>query len=87
VRRENESSCQDDGQTYGDRKIQEHESPMCTANGFACPTPPLIEAENVEPPKTIVTHRRLEVNPKASAAWMRRLSGHAVLSGDDQPES
>ena len=26
----------------------------------------------------IVPHRRLEVNPKASAARMRRLSGHAV---------
>jgi hypothetical protein len=37
------------------------------------------EAENVEQPKTIVTHRRFEVNPKASAAWMRRLSGHAVF--------
>ena len=38
------------------------------------------EAENVEQPKTIVTHRPLEVNPKASAAWMRRLSGHAALA-------
>jgi len=38
------------------------------------------EAENVEQPMTIVTHRRLEVNPKASAAWMRRLSGHALLA-------
>jgi hypothetical protein len=38
------------------------------------------EAENVEQPKTIVTHRRLEVNPKASAAWMRRPSGHAMLA-------
>ncbi|MCA9123865.1 MAG: hypothetical protein H6821_01005 [Planctomycetaceae bacterium] len=41
------------------------------------------EAENVEQPTTIVTHRRLEVNPQASAAWMRRLSGHAVLAGDE----
>jgi len=40
-----------------------------------------IEAENVEQSKTIVTHRWLEVNPKASAAWMRRLSGHALLGG------
>ena len=46
---------------------------------MACPTPPRTEAENVEQPTTIVTHRRLEVNPKASAAWKRRLSGHAVL--------
>jgi hypothetical protein len=38
------------------------------------------EAENVEQPTTILTHRRLEVNPKASAAWMRRLSGHAMLA-------
>ncbi|MDA1052545.1 MAG: hypothetical protein O3C40_18975 [Planctomycetota bacterium] len=37
------------------------------------------EVDSVEQPKTIVTHRRLEVNPKASAAWMRRLSGRAVL--------
>ena len=37
------------------------------------------EAENVEQPKAIVTHQRAEVNPKASAAWMRRLSGHALL--------
>ena len=37
-------------------------------------------AENVEQPTTIVTHRRLEVNPKATAAWMRRLSGHAMLT-------
>ena len=39
------------------------------------------EAENVEQLKIIVTHRWLEVNPKASAALMRRLSGHAVLGG------
>jgi hypothetical protein len=38
------------------------------------------EAKDVEQPKTILTHRRLEVNPKASAAWMRRLSEHAVLA-------
>ena len=36
-------------------------------------------AEDVEQPKTIVTQRWLEVNPNASAACMRRLSGHAVL--------
>lgn len=39
------------------------------------PNAALNEAEKVEQPKTIVTHRRLEVNPKAFAAWMRRLSG------------
>jgi hypothetical protein len=39
------------------------------------------EAENVEQPMIIVTHRWLEVNPNASAAWMRRLSGHALLGG------
>jgi hypothetical protein len=37
------------------------------------------EAENVEQPTTIVTHRRLEVNPKASAAWIRRLRGKAIV--------
>ncbi len=45
------------------------------------PDAALNEAENVKQPKTIVTHRWLEVNPKASAAWMRRLSGHAMLGG------
>jgi len=31
------------------------------------------EAEHVEQPKPIVTQRQMEVNPKASAAWMRLL--------------
>ncbi|HUG71449.1 MAG TPA: hypothetical protein VMM76_27135 [Pirellulaceae bacterium] len=39
------------------------------------------EAEHAEQRKTIVTHRRLDMNPNASAAWMRRLSGNAVLGG------
>jgi hypothetical protein len=32
------------------------------------PDAALNEAENVEQPNTVFTHRRLEVNPKASAA-------------------
>jgi hypothetical protein len=54
--------------------------PVGTQRG-ACPTPRANEAENVEQRKTIVTHRRVEVNPKASAQWMWRLNGHAVLAG------
>jgi hypothetical protein len=38
------------------------------------------EPESVEQPQTILTHRQSEVNPKASSAWMRKLSGHAVLA-------
>ncbi|MBC8868154.1 MAG: hypothetical protein H8E44_01985 [Planctomycetes bacterium] len=39
------------------------------------------EAEDVELPVTIVTHRRVEVNPKAYSAWRPNLCGHAVLGG------
>jgi hypothetical protein len=38
-------------------------------------------AEHVEQPTTIVTHRRLEVNPKAYPAWRPDLYGHALLDG------
>ncbi len=38
-------------------------------------------AINVEQPTIILTRRPLEVNPKASAAWMLRLSGQAPLGG------
>ncbi len=43
------------------------------------PDAALNEADIVEQPRIIVTQRRLEANPKASTAWMRRLSGHALL--------
>jgi hypothetical protein len=41
----------------------------------------VVGMENAKQPKTIVKHRRLEVNPTTSVAWMRRLSGHAMLAG------
>jgi len=59
-----------------------HPATLGTPNGFACPTPPRTEQKNVEQPIAIVTHRRLEVNPKAYPAWMPDLCGHAVLAGN-----
>ncbi len=47
------------------------------------------EADNVEQPSTIFTHRRLEVNPEAYPARKPDLSGHAMLCGqnrDDDPD-
>jgi hypothetical protein len=52
-----------------------------SATEFAFPTPPRTKRKNAEQLTTILTHRRLEVNPKASAAWMRQLSGNASLCG------
>jgi hypothetical protein len=51
------------------------------ANGFARPTPPPDEAKHVEQSISIVTHRRLNVNPKAYAAGRPDLCGHALLAG------
>ena len=52
---------------------------MCDA-WLARPTPPRTERKNVEQPTSIVTHRGLEVNPKACPAWRPDLCGHAVLA-------
>ncbi len=55
--------------------------PVLPGQRYACPTPPRTEPKNVEQPIAIVTHRRLEVNPKAYPAWTPDLCGHAVLCG------